>query len=206
VPLALVAGVFAFIVCAWTARATDTTPAIQKQAVSDRDAASKPGRPQAVVEQVDVRAFDETEIRDFFIVENAVEIVETEGNGRDLRREPLIPASLTSAKLRGGVVLKQGETLAVGDVILRAILQNQSDRAITLRNADTGEFFDILPGETVIIAAGTSCSIACKSNAYACCNITQGTADCQCPPNAEVRACQVGGPTASACSISAEAQ
>lgn len=209
VPFLLLVSVSAFVAIVWTAQAADTPPATQQQtvnpaqpqAVSDRNAASKPGRPQAVTEQEDVRAFDESELRDFYTIESAVEIVEQASDPRSLRDEPAIPVSLITAKLRGGVVLQQGESLAVGDVVLRGIIQNQSDRAIALKYADTGEFFDLLPGETVIVAAETGCSISCDSGRYGCCNIVQGTAKCKCPENANVQECAAGGPGTNGCSI-----
>lgn len=182
-PLALFVGCLAFVVVAWTARATDPTPAPGSQPVAAIQAKS--------------------EVRDFFTFGSAVEIIEQPRGEARYDEDSLMPTLVTSAKLRGGAVLNRGESLRVGHVVVRAILQNQGDRVIKLKNADSGTLFDLQPGEAIIIVAATSCSVTCKAGAYACCNIVEDKARCVCPPHSSIQECTIGGPGANTCAIGA---
>jgi len=98
-----------------------------------------------------------------------------------------------------------GNAVAPGDTVVRGILSNVGPVPVILNATATNKTYRLAPGETAVIAARMSCSVACRDSAFACCNaFDDWTVECRCRHDGDDIECQSGGIGATGCGVTGD--
>jgi len=143
--------------------------------------------------------------RDFFVIRSIVRVEAAQRSDGSTMEGMRVIALAPKQPSDEGIDAVGGNTVALGDTFMRAILSNVGAVPVILNATTTDRTYRLAPGETAVIAARMSCSVSCRDGAFACCNaLDDWTVECLCRPDRERIECQSGGIGATGCGVTGD--